>query len=1115
MTTIIKKLSLRIALECLVVGLLFAGSAAAQTITGSIGGIVKDSSGAVVPGVKVTVTDKSTNVSVSTQTNGAGVYEVPFLTSSTFRVTFAKEGFKTYLEENVPVILNQAVHLDVVLVIGNTTQSVTVTAEPPQVNTDSGVVAGSLANADLMKFPEMIGGHGPNELTYVKIFPGMSGSSPSFSNTNNFSIGGGRADSTPIIEDGLPSNMAVDNTYGFTPTPDSTAELQVLITPYSAQYGQTGGGAILTTTKSGTNNLHGSLFEYHNDQNLNAVDYFTNSSPGPRPVRARTIVNYFGGSAGGPVYIPHLWNGRNRHTFFFSDLEDTLSIKPGTLNTQVPTAMEKQGNFSGLSPSNTTTPTIYDPATTVVSGSTVTRTAYAGNIITEPEDPVAKAIMSYYPAPNCTNGSFDYCVTPVSYRSYLFSNTRVDQEIGDYDRLWARYSRDGPWTEGVPYINNAANTSLTNGWRDYHEEVSWVHIFSPNVTNEFRLGQVEEDNFTLANAQDTATLGLPGVPANSEFPGMTVTGLYTIGGASPSNSLDRFQIFNDGLQIQKGKHSFRVGGEFTRYMFNQYSPGVLAGGYSFTGTFTSTTISGKSSGGFGLADLYLGDVATSSLSTNNYEFRYRLNYSAVYIQDDYKITPKLTLNLGLRWEFDGPTTEVNNWIYSMNPTMTDPTTGKLGAVQFAGRNGAPRHFLANDFRGFLPRAGFAYSLNHNTVIRGGGGLFELPSIGYMTTGSTNEYSKSCSFKGVNSYTPAFQLNAGQPACAFNQNSAGLPNLVSSLTSPTQSLTEFQTQPKIPLLQEWSLSVQHQFGNGWVGEISYIGNKGTHEPVQLAMNQIYPIAGCCYGQTSPTPQSLRPYPQWNNVTYFSLSGNSNYNALALTLQHYWSHGLSTLLAYTYAKTMDDVDGINKSDGVGNQNTYNIASQYGVAMIDLPQRFSASYVWLVPIGSGGKLAQNVPVVNAILGHWEFGGVTQFQPGYPYNVSQTNTDGLFNSAQYTSRTGEVIHPSTPTVAQWFNPLAFTPTAQDAFGTTPRASLFGPGLNNWDLSVSRNFPIREKFTLQFRGDFSNLFNHLQLDNLNTACTTIVSGQCGGAFGAATGDVGARSIQLNARLTF
>lgn len=358
--TTLKKLSLRIALECLVVGLLFSGTTAAQTIAASIGGIVKDSSGAVVPGVKVVVTDKATNVSVNTQTNGAGVYQAPFLQPDTYRVTFTKEGFKSDVEENVPLVMNQQARVDVTLVLGSTTQSVTVTATAPQLDRESPVIGSTQSNSDLIKLPQTIGSSGPTEDLLSKIFAGASSTSQNYTNHNDVSAAGGRPDTIPTIIDGLPVNQSADNTGGFEPTPDTTEELQMQITPYSAQYGQTGGGVILTTTKAGTNNLHGALFEYHNDQGLNAVDFF-NARPYVKP---ENIFNYFGGNAGGPVYIPGLWNGRKRHTFFFAGLEETINFSPKTLNTEVPTAMELQGNFSGPTPTNTTTPTIYDPSTT-------------------------------------------------------------------------------------------------------------------------------------------------------------------------------------------------------------------------------------------------------------------------------------------------------------------------------------------------------------------------------------------------------------------------------------------------------------------------------------------------------------------------------------------------------------------------------------------------------------------------------------------------------------------------------------------------------------------------------------------------------------------------------
>ncbi len=1108
---------LRIGAQGLLVGLLFAASAVAQTVSSSITGIVKDSSGALVPGVQVTVTDKSTNVSVTTQTNKDGIYQVSFLTSSHYQVTFTKQGFKTDMEADVLLVSNQAAHVDATLEVGSTTQSVTVTATPPLLDKETPMIGATVSSDDLVKYPEVIGSHGPTELVMAKIFAGMSGSSPSYSNPNDFSVGGGRTDTVPYIIDGLPSNMAVDNTYGFVPTPDSTQELQVLITPYSAQYGQTGGGAILTTTKSGTDNLHGALFEYHNDQNLNAIDFFT-VHPAPTP---EDIFNYFGGNAGGPVYIPHIWNGRNRRTFFFTDWEDTLNYKPSQLNTTVPTAMERQGNFSGPEPNNTaTTPTIYNPATTVVTGSTYSRTAFAGNIITTPEDPVAAKIMTYYPMPNCAFDTYDYCLYAVAYHSYLYNTDRVDQEIGDYDRLWFRFARDGPWTNQTPYINNAANPSATNGWRDYHEEATWVHIFSPAITNELRVAQVEEDNFTLPNAQNVASLGLANVPP-SEFPGIGVTGLYSIGGESPSTSIDRFQIVNDALEWQKGRHNLHLGGEFIHYLYNPYNPGLLTGSYSFTGVYTDSTSGGKATGGFGPADLYLGQVNSASLSTDNYEFRYRLNYYALYAQDDFKLSSRLTLNFGVRWEVDGPTSEVNNQLFSMNPALTDPTTGKRGAIEYAGLNGAPMHFVPYDYRGILPRGGFAYSLAKDTVIRGGYGMFQLPSIGFVPTaqgsGQTSEFSRSCSFTGT-STTPAFALQTGVGNCAFNVNSAGQPNIPSSLTSPSQNVIDFQQQGTIPYVQEWSVSLQHHFGQGWVGEIDWIGNKGTHLPVTLAANQIpYTSTACCDALSTTASQALRPFPQWKNVNYFTYGGLSNYNGLIVQMQHYWTKGLSTLVNFTWAKTMNDVDASARSDAVSNQNTYDTAAQYGVAMIDVPKRFALSYVWDVPIGSGGKLVQSVPVVSQILGHWEFSGVTQFQVGYPYNVSQTNVMGLYNGAQYCSRSGEALHFTTPTVAQWFNPAAFVPTPINTFGDCARASLFGPGENNWDISLSKTVPVRERYRVQIRADFYNAFNHVQFDNLNTSCTTLIdSGSgCGGAFGAATGDIGARTIQLDARVSF
>jgi hypothetical protein len=288
-------------------------------------------------------------------------------------------------------------------------------------------------------------------------------------------------------------------------------------------------------------------------------------------------------------------------------------------------------------------------------------------------------------------------------------------------------------------------------------------------------------------------------------------------------------------------------------------------------------------------------------------------------------------------------------------------------------------------------------------------------------------------------------------------------------------------------------------------VDYQGNRGVHRPVTLQVNQIPPSPGCCFGLTNA--QSLRPYPQFLNVSDFSLSGNSNYNALLVKVQHYWSNGLSALLSYTWAKTMDDVDGPARADAVGNQNIYNLRAQYGVAMIDVPQRFTASFVYQIPVGSGGKVFKGIPVVSYVIGHWQVSGVAQFQVGYPYNVSQSNTLGLFSAAQYVNAVGSP-NLSNHTIAEWFNPAAFAIAPQDTLGNAPRASFFGPGQNNWDIGITRMFPLTEKLSLQFRGEFYNAFNHPQWNGLNTSITSP-------AFGAVTSAMDPRVIQLVGRMSW
>jgi hypothetical protein len=983
--------------------------------------------------------------------------------------------------------------------LGATSEVVTVSGSAISLNDTNPQVGGQLSNSELVDLPEVTNTHGANEFLITKTFAGISSTSQDYSNVNNLSLGGGRPDTNPIIIDGLPSNMGVDGTYGLVPTPDSTEELQVLTAPFSAQYGQSGGGAILTTTKSGTEKFHGSAFESYSSQNLNALPYFT--APGATILPSH--FNYFGGSVGGPVLIPKLFDGRKHHLFFFTDWEDTLTRADGQLNTNVPTLAELSGDFSGLSPQGTPTPTIYDPTSTKIVNGKAVRTPFAGNIIPRSRlDQVGQNLAAFFPQPNCSNGTFNYCVNPASVSSYLYNANRIDYNPSDYDHLWAKFSRDGPTNQPVIDIPNAANTSALNGWVDDHYEISWSHIFSPRISNEARIGYVSENNFSSPTPTDASSIGLQGVPL-TQFPSITTNEYIGFGAGSFSRTRDGHYIFNDALVLQIGRHNLSAGGEFMRYAYSNYTPGVLSGKYTFSGTFTSAA--GQS--GIGLADLELGLPATTNISTTNTIFHENLNYFAGYIQDDYRVTSKFTVNLGLRWEFDGPFSEKHDNMYTFNPNVIDPTTQKQGGILFAGFNGAPHSLIANVYTGVLPRIGFNYHVLRNTVVSGGYGIYELPSIGFGTTGLTSPSTVNATFQSSDNITPAYELSQGVPAYSPNAGPNGLPLIPTSLTKPSSSVVQLQQHAVLPYLQQWQLGVQQDLGHNWVAEADYEGNHGVHQPIVLPINQIAPSAGCCFGVNNA--QSLRPFPQFLTISSLTNGGASEYAALLGQLSHRWSNGISVRAAYTWAHGLNDVDAPARADAAPVQNVYDLHSQWGTALTNVPQRFSLTAVYALPVGSGGRFLAHAPVVSQVIGHWKISTVAQFQKGYPYFISQGDTLGIFSGGQYVNKVGNPnIARSSRTIRQWFNTAAFQIAPQHTLGNAPRAALYGPGQNVWDLSLMRDVRVREHATFTFRADAHNAFNHPQFSNLNTTITN-------SAFGTVTSAQDARMLLLTARLRF
>jgi Carboxypeptidase regulatory-like domain len=1082
----------------------------AQTVYGSISGVVKDSSGAVVPGVDVVVQEAVSTTEYKTVTNKTGSYRISFLKPGGYIVRFQKDGFAQFATGELNLVLNQALVVDGSLKLGAASEIVTVTNAASSLNDTDPQVGGELSGTELVDLPENTSSKGANEFLITRAFAGASSTSQDYSNVNNLSLGGGRPVSNPIIIDGLPSNMGTDGTYGLIPTPDSTEELQVLTAPFSAQYGQSGGGAILTTTKSGADHFHGSAFEEYNSQALTALGYFQARTT----VLPPTSFNYFGGSIGGPVLIPRLLDGRKRHLYFFTDWEDTLNNALAAINADVPTLAERSGDFSGPLPNGTMQP-VGDPNTTVVSPKgAISRSPFQGNVIPMTRlDPVGMSIVALYPMPNasCTNILYNYCLNLTAHSSYLYNADRIDFNATDHDHIWAKFSRDGPRNQPVPEIPNIANNSAFNGWTDDHDEVSWSHMFSPRISNEARVGYVSEVNFSYPLTPNASSLGLQGVPL-TQFPSISTTLFPGLGAGSYAQTRDGHIILNDAMVLQLGHHSLSVGGEFMRYAYSYYTPGVLSGSYTFSGIYTNLT--GQS--GFGLPDLELGLVQNGSISTTNTIFHENLNYFAGYVQDDYRITQKLTINLGLRYEFDGPYAESHNNDYTFDPNIVDPTTGKQGGIEFAGFNGAPHSLIANVYTGVLPRIGFNYHALRRTVVRGGYGIYELPSIGYGTTGLTSASTTAASFVSATpTYTPAFQLSQGVPAYHANVGPNGEPLIPTSLTSPSFSPVERQLTPVLPYLQEWQFGVQQDFGHNWILDLNYEGNHGVHLPTVLPINQIVPGSLSTAGT-----QSQRPYPQFQTVSYLTNGAASAYAALYATLTHRWSNGVSIHAAYTWAHTLDDADGPSRDDAAPIQNVYNLHAQWGTALQNIPQRFSLSAVYALPFGSGSRLLNRTPVLAQAIGHWKVSTLAQFQMGYPYFITQAvNQLGVFSGAQYAT---EVANPNLPrgsrTVAQWFNPNAFAITAPLTLGNTPRAALYGPGQNVWALSIMREIPVHEQMKFTVRIDANNAFNHPQFSGLNTSFSTVtVNGVTKpvSTFGTVTGAQDPRVLLLIGRFNF
>jgi hypothetical protein len=1049
----------------------------------------------------VTVTETNTNAVRKTLTGQSGDYIVTFLKPGDYRINVVAPGFKAAVENALRLQLNQSMTVDFTLEIGQVTESVEVSAAATQLNYVSPEIGHVVEAEELLNAPlAASNSRGRAPVLLAKLVPGVS--STSYGNINNFSFGGGRPVTNEIMVDGLPTTNPSDQTYTLTPSPDAVQEFKVLTTPFSAEYGHTGGGIMMLTSRSGTNQYHGSAYDYFRNRLLNNRNFFQ-----PAKSTQKYVQNDPGGTFGGPVRIPKVYNGKDK-TFFFADFNVTLASNGNLYNQLTPTALEKSGDFSQTF-SGGKLMTIYDPATTQLSadGKTYTRSPFAGNRIpTNRIDSSAAQIIKFYPDPNGSfAGGLNFLVQPPQIRETWQWLTRVDHNFSSNDKLFGRIGGYNPNGDAQPRLLNKANNDTSGGFRDTQITLSHTHVFGPTLVNDFRAGFVQEHNYTIASSAPSPELGIKNVSLY-DFPQISVANqsMIPLGSGASNGDRDRSYVFSEALNFVKGRHNLKMGGDYRRQMWDTYSPGKLSGSYSFTGAFTNAQ--GVQGTGSGFADLLLGYPATTAITINDYTFRWNINSAGMYLQDDFKITPKLTLNLGVRWEYNGPYSEANGQYAIFDPNLINRQTGTPGDVQFAKVDTKSNHFSPSVYTNFLPRIGFAYNFASKWVFRGGYGMYLLPTIGYGGVGAASQYGVSATFTSLDGVTPRYRLQDGVPAYSYNVDADGRPRIPASLTNPTVGVFTVEKRERSAYNESWQAGFQRQIGQGWLAELDYVGTHGVKLPSVYQLDQVRPEN---WGPGNL--QARRPFPQYTSVQGLLNDGNAIYHSLQAKLEHRWKDGMLIQAAYTWSKLINDVDASARANGAPYQDVYNLRADRGIGGYDTPQRFVVSYVYQVPFGRHGKYLNSTPIVKEVIDGWQFSGITEFQVGLPVQVTETFTAWGPNTQRPNIVPGAdpMLSHGDRTIARWFNTDAFVASPANTLGFAPRFPLHGPGINNWDLALMRDFHLYERLKMQFRAEAYSATNHPQWGNPGTSLSNR------NTFGVITSAGGARSIELTMRFFF
>ena len=1139
-----------------VIALLFQGVAYAQ-LTGQITGTVQDATGAVVPTAGITIVNESTGIRWEAQTNTAGIYTVPLLQPGQYSVSVQASGFRPVTRSGVQLAVAQTAQLDFSLEVGTTAETLTVTDTAPLLESGINAIGGVVTQDNIEDLPML----GRNSNALMILVPGVRATRQTLVNPvleshyQFFSINGSRPNQSQFMLDGGNNTNLTFNGPEYSPQVEEVREFRIQTSNFSAEYANSGGGVINVVSKSGTNTMHGSLFEYFRNDVLAANDFFSNASGRARPALR---YNQFGGTVGGPIL-------KNK-TFFFFSYEGLRQRIPTVVTTSVPTALQRAGDFSQTFASNGQLVTIFDPATTRQDPNNPAqyiRTPFVGNRIPAARiDPVSAKIQTYYPAPTSAG------TTNTGLNNFFFSGSakratdnysgRIDHQLSTSTMLTARISRANLSTWQNPATFGESNLA-SPGYSTKPQHHPYVlgkatTTFSPTLFGEFVFSWARwfYQSFGLSNGFDPTQLGFPSYLAEKSialgFPSIATGEMSALGGYF--NEYDVSDRYEGKANLSKlaGKHTLKFGGMYGLGKYTTNLANNSAGAYSSSTAFTQgpNPLVSSTTSGFGYASFLLGAMATGTHNVTELHGKYNQPYFGFYFQDDYKITSRFTLNLGLRWEYEAPRVEENNQVanFDFTSAATLPNGASVrGGLAFPGVGGLPEGNWNSNKKNFAPRIGFSYNLGDSMVFRGGYGIFYSNSWGNgRNNNALPQTGFICSTPMAtsidNGLTPYAVLSNPYPTgfCNATGSSAGL------LTNLGQSLFVLDRNAKQPYVQSWNLGIQRKLPGNTVAEVSYSASHGVHlmgiqewdqlDPKYLSLgaqlnSQVpNPYYGVIAQGTLSTPtitlgQSLRPYPQFLGVSTRNANyGNSIYHAMLVRFEHRMSKGLSLMAAYTLAKTIDDmIPSVNgfpgeSFSGAPPQNFYNLRGERALSSWDTPQTLVLSYVYELPFGPGKPFASGGGLTGLLVGGWQINGNTTFQSGYPLQVNGGNGSGTFAGTQRPNWNGvnpTLEGPVTDRLLRYFDTSAFSFNAPFTFGNTPRImpNLRSPGILNFDLSVFKNTRVNDRMQVQFRAEAFNAFNRVQFGVPNTSINST-------AFGVITSQQNSpRNLQLALRLMF